>query len=96
MKDTNAIEQAIRDKCKTELESIVNNFMNELETKIIGEYGGSSYYDFWPPNDSKYSFSAMGKLQLKGVLNKMLYEAHLDRMVELKSKELVAKLKLEI
>ena len=96
MKDTNAIEQAIRDKCKLELDLIANGFINELETKIIGEYGGSSYYDFWPPNGSKYAFTVMGKLQLKGVLTKMLYESHLESMVEVKSKELVAKLKLEI
>ena len=96
MKDTNAIEDAIRNKCKKELDLIANGFINELEIKIIGEYGGSSYYDFWPPNASKYSFSAMGKLQLKGVLTKMLYEAHLESMVTVKSQELVSKLQLEI
>ena len=96
MKDTNAIEQAIKEKCIKELNQVVDVFMNELETKIVGEYGGSSYYDFWPPNGKNYSFSAMGKLQLKGVLNKMLCQAHLDQMVRLKSKELVAKLQLEI
>ena len=63
MKDTNAIEDAIRSKCKKELELIVNGFMNELEIKIIGEYGGSSYYDFWPPNSSKYAFSARSNIQ---------------------------------
>ena len=96
MKDTNAIEQAIRDKCKTELESIVNNFINELETKIRGEYNSANYYDFCAPNSARDSFHVMGTVQLKGVLNKMLYNAHLSSMVEVKSKELVAKLKLEI
>ena len=96
MKDTNAIEDAIRSKCKTELQGIVNNFMNELETKIRGEYGTTNYYDFTPPNGKNYSFSCMGTQQVRSVLAKMLRNAHLDSMVALKSKELVAKLKLEI
>jgi hypothetical protein len=94
MKDTNAIEKAIKDKCKTELDQVVNVFMNELETKIRGEYGSRNYYDFWPPNGSKYSFSAMGTEQVKGVLTKMLYNAHLESMVAVKSKELISKLQL--
>ena len=96
MKDTNAIEDAIRSKCKQELQSIVNNFMNELETKIRGEYNSANYYDFQAPNYKKSNFHVMGTIQLTSVLNNMLYGAHLESMVELKSKELVAKLKLEI
>ena len=96
MKDTNAIENAIRSKCKQELNAIVNNFLNELETKVRGEYGGVNYYDFSAPNNKKNSFHVMGMVQLTGVLNTMLYNAHLESMVELKSRELVAKLKLEI
>jgi len=96
MKDTNAIERAIRDKCIKELNQVADVFMNELETKIRGEYGSTNYYDFWPPNGTKYSFSAMGTEQVRGVLTKMLCNAHLQSMVEVKSKELVAKLKLEI
>jgi hypothetical protein len=38
----------------------------------------------------------MGTVQLANVLKTLLYNAHLESMVELKSKELVAKLKLEI
>ena len=94
MKDTNAIEKAIKDRCKKELDQVVNIFMSELETKIRGEYGSTNYYDFWPPNGSKYSFSAMGTEQVKGVLTKMLYQAHLESMVALKSKELISKLQL--
>ena len=94
MKDTNAIEKAIKDKCKKELDQVVNIFMSELETKIRGEYGSTNYYDFWPPNSSKYSFSAMGTEQVKGVLTKMLYQAHLESMVAVKSKELISKLQL--
>ncbi len=96
MKDTNAIEQAIRDKCKLELDQVVNVFMNELETKIRGEYNSANYYDFKAPNSKRDNFHVMGTVQLADVLNNMLYSAHLESMVELKSKELVAKLKLEI
>jgi len=97
MKDTNAIEDAIRNKCKQELQSIVNNFMQELETKIRGEYNSTNYYDFIPPNNcNKRSFHVMGTEQVRGVLLKMISNAHLDSMVAVKSKELVAKLKLEI
>ena len=48
MKDTNAIEQALKDKSKKEIEKVVNVFMNELEIKIRGEYGSTNYYDFFP------------------------------------------------
>ena len=70
--------------------------LNELETKIRGEYNSANYYDFKAPNSKRDNFHVMGTVQLTDVLNNMLYSAHLESMVELKSKELVAKLKLEI
>ena len=94
MKDTNAIEKAIKDKCKQELDLIVNGFINELEVKIRGEYDSRNYYEWWAPNSSKYSFSTMGTNQIKNVLTKMLYQAHLESMVAVKSKELINKLQL--
>jgi len=94
MKDTNAIEKAIKDKCKKELDQVVDVFMNELETKIRGEYGSRNYYDFTAPNSNKYNFAVMGTVQVKGVLTKMLYNAHLESMVAVKSKELISKLQL--
>ena len=95
MKDTNAIEQALKDKCKKEIEAVVNVFMNELEVKIRGEYNSSNYYDFIGPNgDGKTSFHVMGTEQLKGVLLRMVSNAHLESMVAVKSKELIKKLEL--
>ena len=95
MKDTNAIEDAIRSKCKLELQSVSASFINELETKIRGEYNSANYYDFNGPNGKKSpSFHVMGTVQLKGVLDRMLYEAHLEAMVEVKSRELIKKLEL--
>lgn len=95
MKDTNAIEEALKDRCKKEIESVVNVFMHELEVKIRGEYNATNYYDFIPPNNGgKRSFHVMGTEQLKGVLFKMISNAHLESMVTVKSKELIKKLEL--
>jgi hypothetical protein len=95
MKDTNAIEKALENKCKQEINQVVNVFMNELEVKIRGEYSSANYYDFTPPNnDGKKSFHVMGTEQLKNVLFRMISNAHLESMVALKSKELIKKLEL--
>ena len=93
MKDTNAIVSALTDKANKELEQVVDIFMNELELKIRGEYNSSNYYDFKGPNNSK-GFHVMGTVQLKNVLLNMLKSAHLESMVEVKSKELIKKLEL--
>jgi hypothetical protein len=95
MKDTNAIEQALKDKCTKEISQVVNVFINELEAKIRGEYNSSNYYDFIPPNsDGKASFHVMGTEQLRNVLHRMISNAHLESMVAVKSKELIKKLEL--
>ena len=93
MKDTNAIVEALKSKSKKELEQVVSVFMNELEIKIRGEYNSTNYYEFIPPNGNK-KFSVMGTEQVKNVLLRMLTNAHLDSMVEVKSKELISKLEL--
>ncbi len=68
MKDTNAIDKAIRQKCRQELESIVNNFINEIENKIRGEYNSCSFYELKHANVSdKRGFNVMGIEQLKTV-----------------------------
>ena len=95
MKDTNAIEEALKDKSTKEIEKVVNVFMNELETKIRGEYNSCNYYNFIGPNSGgKASFHVMGTEQLKNVLLRMISDAHLDSMVAVKSKELIKKLEL--
>jgi hypothetical protein len=95
MKDTNAIEQALRDKCINEINDVVDNFMSDLQSKIRSKYGEVNYYDFIPPNNGgKSSFHTMGTQQLKGVIFKMISNAHVDSMVKVKSKELIKKLEL--
>ena len=93
MKDTNAIEQALKDKCRKEIEAVVNVFMNELEVKIRGEYNSSNYYDFKGPSNNK-GFHVMGTEQLRNVLLRMIQAAHLQSMIAVKSKELIKKLEL--
>ena len=94
MKDTNAIDKAIRQKCRQELESIVNNFINEIETKIRGEYNSCSFYELKHVNENKRGFNVMGTQQLKTVLNNMLVTGHIDSMLNVKSRELIKKLEL--
>ena len=95
MKDTNAIEKALENKCQQEISQVVNVFMNELEVKIRGEYNSSNYYDFIGPNgNGKANFHVMGTEQMRNVLFRMISNAHLESMVALKSKELIKKLEL--
>ena len=95
MKDTNAIEEALRVKCKQEISNVVEVFINELEVKIRGEYGGyANYYEFKHPSGSKKNFSVMGTEQMKNVLFRMISSTHLEGMIQVKSKELIKKLEL--
>jgi ABC-type phosphate transport system ATPase subunit len=95
MKDTNAIEQALKEKCKQEINRVVDVFMNELEVKIRGEYNSSNYYDFIGPNgNGKANFHVMGTEQMRNVLFRMISNAHLEGMITVKSKELIKKLEL--
>jgi hypothetical protein len=94
MKDTNAIEEALKVKCKQEITKVIDVFMNELEVKIRGEYGGhTNYYELKGPNGNK-SFHVMGTEQLRNVLIRMIQSSHLEGMIAVKSKELIKKLEL--
>ena len=94
MKDTNAIEEALRVKCKQEISNVVEVFINELEVKIRGEYGGyANYYEFKPPTSNK-NFSIRGTEQIRNVLFRMISSTHLEGMIKVKSKELIKKLEL--
>ena len=94
MKDTNAIEHALKDKCRQEISKVVDVFMNELEVKIRGEYSSANYYDFSSTNGGKASFHVMGTEQMRNVLFRMISSAHLEGMIAVKSKELIKKLEL--
>ena len=93
MKDTNAIDKAIRQKCEKEIWFIVDNFLNEIETKLRGEYNATSFYYLNSPN-TKVKLTVMGMEQLKTVLNSMLIQGHIESMLSIKSRELIKKLEL--
>ena len=93
MKDTNAIDKAIRQKCEKEIWFIVDNFLNEIETKLRGEYNDTSFY-YLNSSNTKVKFTVMGMEQLKTVLNSMLIEGHIESMLSIKSRELIKKLEL--
>ena len=94
MKDTNAVEKALRDKCVEEINDVVDNFMSDFELKIRNKYNKANYYDFTAPNSDKSNFAVMGTARLKGVIFRMISDAHIDAMVKVKSKELISKLEL--
>ena len=95
MKDTNAIEKALKEKCQEEINEVIDVFMNELEVKIRGKYSSANYYDFTPPNnDNKAKFHVMGTVQMRNVLFRMISNAHMQSMITTKSKELIKKLEL--
>jgi hypothetical protein len=93
MKDTNAIDKAIRQKCEKEIWFIVDNFLNEIETKLRGEYNATSFY-YLNSRNTKAKITVMGMDQLKNVLNSMLIEGHIEAMLSVKSRELIKKLEL--
>ena len=93
MKDTNAIDKAIRQKCEKEIWFIVDNFLNEIETKLRGEYNATSFY-YLNSRNTKAKITVMGMEQLKTVLNSMLIEGHIEAMLSVKSRELIKKLEL--
>ncbi len=93
MKDTNAIEKALKEKCQKEINKVIDVFMNELEVKIRNKYNNNNYYDFQGPNNSE-RFHVMGTEQMRNVLYRMISNAHIESMIAVKSKELIKKLEL--
>ena len=94
MKDTNAIEKALKKKVDREIELIVDSFVNEIQTKLKDKYNSNpNYYDFKKPTKDE-SFFVQATSGLTTVLNRMLREAHGEAMLNVKSKELINKLDL--
>ena len=92
MKDTNAIEKALKERISAECREIVNDFISDLE-KLSNKYGGSSFYDFKENNarDAR-TFMVNGISQVRNVLHTMILDNHGDAMLKYKSKELLNKL----
>ena len=90
MKDTNAIEKALKKKIDKEIEEIVNSFMSDLKNKII-PYGGSSFYRI---KFKETETSLLQTYDVKEVLINMVKENHGASMLNVKSNELLNKLEL--
>ena len=94
MKDTNAIEKALKVKVNAELREIVDMFVADLE-KLSNNYGGSMFYDFQADGAADSTrFHVQGTHGVTKVLHRMLRDNHGDAMLKYKSKELINKLEL--
>ena len=94
MKDTNAIEKALKQKISKELRDIVDSFTDDVK-KISDKYGGKIFYDFkqYSTNEG-VEFHVQGISLVNGVLHRMLMDNHGEHMLKYKSKELLNKLEL--
>ena len=89
MKDTNAIEKALKLKISNELRDIVNRFTADVE-KIRNKYGGKIYYDFKKYNTNEGAeFYVDGLAKVNGVIHRMLMDNHGEHMLNYKTKELL-------
>jgi len=96
MKDTNAIEKALKNKIDFEVENIVRGFINEL-TKLYDTYGGTNWYKIVHREqgyDKEKEISCLTKANVRSLLEKMIKENHGEAMLNKKSKELLAKLEI--
>ncbi len=94
MKNTNAIEKALKERISKECKEIVDKFITDLE-ELSKKYGGSTYYDFQADNSSNTTrFTVQGVNRVAGVLHRMILENYSERMLAYKSKELINKLEL--
>lgn len=93
MKDTNAIEKALKEKCEKEISKVVDVFMNELEVKIRNKYNTANYYDFNGISSDNKGFH-VNFTHMRNVLYRMIANAHIESMIAVKSKELIKKLEL--
>ena len=94
MKDTNAIEKALKARINAELREIVDMFVADLE-KLSNNYGGSMFYDFKKDSSSDaIEFMVQGTHGVTNVLHRMLRDNHGDAMLKCKSQELIKKLDL--
>ena len=94
MKDTNAIEQALKVRINAECREIVDKFTTDLE-RLSNKYGGTMFYDFKKDNSSDArEFMVQGTHGVTEVLHRMILDNHGGNMLKYKSKELLNKLEL--
>ena len=95
MKDTNAIEKALKKKIELEIKEVVDDIVNTIYNKFRQKYNAVSFYDFHKPGVKDYSgnFHVQAH-ELNKVLCNMLEKGHGEAMLSRKSKELLNKLEI--
>ena len=95
MSNLNQIEEQIKKKSKQELTTLVENFIREVK-KFEDKYGGGGWYNLGAEitHHSNYSASHMDSHRFKTAMMKCMEEKFVERMVKVKSKELLDKLEL--
>mgnify|MGYP003148912693 FL=1 len=97
MKDTNAIENALKQKIHDELVTLVSKFTSDLRA-LKSSYGAES--GFYTLNkdsghsDWKQEISSIRHSELDNILIRMLKAGHGEQMLKIKTKELLNKLEL--
>ena len=97
MKDTNAIEKAINQKIRVEVEEIVDKFLHDVQIKLRDKYNAVSFYDLVKDNTEVGKADKIfvnGMPQLKNILVRMLIQGHGEAMLDKKSRELLNKLEI--
>ena len=96
MKDTNAIEKALKNKIDVEVENIVKGFINEL-TNLYDTYGGTKWYKIVHCErgyDKEKQITCLEKENVRTILQKMIKENHGGAMLAKKTNQLLAKLEI--
>ena len=97
MKDTNAIENALKQKIHDELVTLVSKFTSDLRA-LKSSYGAESgFYTLQKDNrldGNGQSISSIRHCELDNILIRMLKAGHGEQMLKIKTKELLNKLEL--
>ena len=97
MKDTNAIENALKQKIHSELVTLVSKFTtdcNLLKKKYGAESGFYTLKKDSGHSDWKQESSSIRHSELDNILIRMLKAGHGEQMLKIKTKELLNKLEL--
>jgi hypothetical protein len=93
MSDLNAIEQQLKKKCKEEIRTIVEAFINDVKNLDKAYSNGiNSYYITKGSGSDEKSIYLENETTLQWTLEKTLLNAFGDNMLRHKSKELLDKL----
>ena len=97
MKDTNAIEEALKKKVHDELWNIVDKFVCDCQ-RLAGKYGAESRFYTLQKDTRDQKGQSISSIrhgdELQNILVRMLKAGHGEHMLKIKTKELLSKLEL--